>query len=120
MGYANCEAMLTGGCQAQCSTPQGALFCDGQYVDTGNNLQQCITDLKNALNITVQASASGNCSGNQCTGMAQASASCSASGAGGAQTGAASVLLAGMGFAFVAFARRARRAWSRGRRTTRG
>src|SRR5438105_1420269 len=43
-GYANCEAMLTGGCQAQCTTPQGALFCDGQYVDTGNNLQQCISD----------------------------------------------------------------------------
>ena len=44
-GYANCEAMLTGGCQAQCTTPQGALFCDGQYVDTGNNLQQCISTI---------------------------------------------------------------------------
>jgi hypothetical protein len=119
MGYASCETMLTGGCQTQCTQPQGALFCDGQYVDTGNNLQQCISDLKSALNITVQASASGSCSGNQCMGEAQASASCSASGAGAAQAGGEGLLLAGMGFGLVAFARRARPALSRSRRAPR-
>ncbi len=68
-GYLSC----TGGCQAACqNTGQGGLFCNGQYVDVGNNLQSCITALKDELNIQVTGSAS--CSGNTC--QAQASASC--------------------------------------------
>jgi hypothetical protein len=109
MGYANCEAMLSGGCTAQCMTPQGALFCDGNYVDTGNNLQNCIDELKSALNITVMASASGNCSGNQCMGQAQASASCIASDVGSGASGTGGLLFAGAGIGLVAFARRTRR-----------
>jgi hypothetical protein len=75
-GYASCEANLTGGCQAQCQAPQGALFCDGQYVDVGNNLDKCVNDLKNLLNIQVSGYAYGSCSGNTCQGTAGGSASC--------------------------------------------
>jgi len=107
-GYAMCETMLTGGCQAQCSQPMGALFCDGQYVDTGNNLQQCITDLQSALNL--QVSASGSCSGNSCQGTASVSA-CSVSGVGRTGTGACGLLPGALGVGLVAFVRR-----SRGRR----
>jgi hypothetical protein len=44
--YTNCSAKLTGGCQTQCQAQKGALFCDGQYVDAGGNLQQCLDALK--------------------------------------------------------------------------
>jgi hypothetical protein len=74
-----CEADLSGGCKAHCSDPNGALFCDGNYVDTGNNLQNCIDALNAILNVKVTASASGNCSGSTCQGQANASASCAAS-----------------------------------------
>jgi hypothetical protein len=105
-GYASCEASLTGGYMAQCSQPQGALYCSGQYVDVGNNLQNCLDELKSALNIT--ASASGSCSGNTC--MAQASVSaCSAPGALAAHTGAGGLLAVGAGLGCIAFARRRRR-----------
>jgi MYXO-CTERM domain-containing protein len=73
-GYVDCEASMKGGCEAQCTQPDGALFCNGSYVDTGNNLQNCIDALKAELNITATGSAS--CSGNQCQAEGQASASC--------------------------------------------
>lgn len=76
-GYASCKAELEGGCKARCSQPEGALFCDGQYVDTGNNLQNCIDALRAALNIEVEGAAS--CSGNECTARGSASASCATS-----------------------------------------
>lgn len=79
-GYIDCEASLTGGCMARCQEPDGALFCDGQYVDHGGNLDACIDALRNLLNIEVDASARGSagCVGDTCTaeGEAEASASC--------------------------------------------
>ncbi len=75
----SCTAELEGGCKARCQQPEGALFCDGQYVDTGNNLQQCIDALRTALDIQVSGSASGECSDGTCSGRAEASASCSSS-----------------------------------------
>ncbi len=75
-GYVNCEASLKGGCTAACTSPKGALFCSGQYVDVGNNLDQCVNDLKNLLNIQVSGYAYGSCSGNSCSGTAGGSASC--------------------------------------------
>ena len=63
---------MQGKCTASCQGQDGALFCDGSYVDVGNSLSNCETALKNALNIQVQGSAS--CQGNTC--QAQASASC--------------------------------------------
>jgi hypothetical protein len=70
-GYANCESQLTGGCQTACSAPQGALFCNGNWVNV-SSLQQCEADLAATLNINVSGEAS--CSGNTC--QAKATASC--------------------------------------------
>jgi hypothetical protein len=72
MGYAMCESNLQGGCTGQCSEPQGALFCNGQYVSVDpSQLQQCESQLQSLLNIQVSASAA--CSGNTCSGQAAAS-----------------------------------------------
>jgi MYXO-CTERM domain-containing protein len=104
-GSASCEASLMGGCTAQCSAPMGALFCDGQYVDVGGDIESCLTDLKNLLNITVTASGSANCSGDQCTAMGQASASCAASPEGGAPLSGGFAIV-GLGAIGAAVARR--------------
>lgn len=74
-GYVDCEARLQGGCEAECREPEGALFCDGQYVDHGGNLQECIDALEN-LNITVEGSASGRCANGRCEGEASGSVGC--------------------------------------------
>ncbi len=57
---------------AECSTEEGALFCDGNYVDHGGNLAECVDSLRGLLNIMVSGSAS--CEGNSC--MAEGSISC--------------------------------------------
>lgn len=81
-GFAECKAELQGGCEVACSKPEGALFCDGQFVDHGGNLQSCIDAIEARLNIEVdvssRGSATGDCSGSRCSGSAEgeASASC--------------------------------------------
>lgn len=77
-GYAKCEVDVQGGCTAACKTKEGALFCDGQYVDAGNNLSDCVAALEAAFNIKVTTYAEAECSGNSCTAEAGAEASCSA------------------------------------------
>jgi MYXO-CTERM domain-containing protein len=81
----------------------GALFCDGQYVDVGGDIESCLTDLKNLLNIQVSGSAS--CSGDECTAMGQASASCAASPDGGAPLSGGFAIV-GLGALGAAVARR--------------
>ncbi|HVU05749.1 MAG TPA: hypothetical protein VHE30_28565 [Polyangiaceae bacterium] len=61
-GYAKCETDLEGGCTAQCSQPEGAVFCDGQYVDEGGHAQKCIDALDAWLKEHVDVSASGQAS----------------------------------------------------------
>lgn len=60
--HADCEAEVTGGCKTACETEEGALFCDGQYVDHGNNLEQCLEALRN-LDVQVTAEAHGSAQG---------------------------------------------------------
>lgn len=98
-GFAQCEAEVRGGCEVACESDEGALFCDGQYVDHGDNLQQCIDALEAALDLQVETHAEAQCSDGQCEARASASVSssglCSASsGRGGATSGA--LLLAGV------------------------
>lgn len=69
-GYAECESRLQGGCTAECSKPEGALFCDTNYVDHGGNLAACEAAIKDFIDAHLQASASGSCSGNTCEGKA--------------------------------------------------
>lgn len=113
-GYLECKTRLEGGCEAACQRPEGALFCDGQYVDAGNNLEECVAALQAALDIEVDATAtaSGSCAEGRCEGSAEgsASASCavvpSSDAPAGSMSGAALATL--VGWAALALARRRR------------
>jgi MYXO-CTERM domain-containing protein len=59
--YVDCKADLQGGCETQCSKPEGALFCDGQYI-RANNLDSCVAALRDLLDIDVQFQASASAS----------------------------------------------------------
>jgi MYXO-CTERM domain-containing protein len=86
-GYASCEAEVKGGCEIDCKGDEGALFCDGQYIDHGDNLQMCVDALKARLDVRVTAESSGSsgCDGGTCTaeGRAKVSSDCSVARAGG-------------------------------------
>jgi hypothetical protein len=59
---------------------KGALFCDGQYIDHGGNLDRCVSALEAALDLEVMAEASGEAScgdGDGCHAEGRASASVS-------------------------------------------
>lgn len=71
-GEVQCRADVEGGCKAQCTKPDGAIFCDGQYVDVGNNFKNCLDALNGFLNVKVDGSAS--CANNSC--QAQGKVSC--------------------------------------------
>jgi hypothetical protein len=59
MGYASCQSMVTGGCMTQCQQPQGALFCNGQFVNVDTSqLAACEEQLASELSINVNVSAS--------------------------------------------------------------
>lgn len=73
-----CTADLEGGCEIDCDGEEGALFCDGQYVDHGNNLEDCIAALDAYLDVEVEGYANASCEGNTCTAEAGCSAKCSA------------------------------------------
>lgn len=102
-GYLKCEADVTGGCKTRCKTKEGALFCDGNFVDTGDKLQECADALRDVLNAHVMASSSGSsgCDGGVCAakGEAEVSSDCAVAAVGGrhSQTGALWLLLAAAG-----------------------
>lgn len=78
--YVECKARIQGGCELACRRPEGALFCDGQYVDHGGNLDECVTALRALVpDVEVEASgrADGDCVGNRCEGSAEGSAKAS-------------------------------------------
>lgn len=80
-GFAECEADLEGGCEAQCMKPDGALFCDGQFVNT-SNLKDCVAAIQAALGIEVYANGSASCEGNSCMAEGEIGCSCTADGSG--------------------------------------
>jgi MYXO-CTERM domain-containing protein len=103
-GYAKCEVDVTGGCMARCDTTEGALFCDGQFIDTGDKLKECGAALEALLNAKVDYSASGSseCAGGSCSaqGKAKVSSDCTVAhaGASGSRGGLFGVLaLLGLG-----------------------
>jgi hypothetical protein len=98
----SCEAELQGGCEIACEDPQGALFCDGQYVNV-DNLEACLLALADELNIEVDAS--GECSGNRCEG--QISVGCF--GTVDPERQWNGILALGLGFGWLAAGRRRRR-----------
>ncbi|MFP6683735.1 MAG: hypothetical protein VB934_03445 [Polyangiaceae bacterium] len=62
----DCFAELKGGCDVQCSKPDGALFCNGQYV-YASDITACITHLATqGINVDVSASATLECGADGC------------------------------------------------------
>ena len=113
-GYAQCEGELKAQCEGECTKPEGALFCDGQYIDHGGNLQSCISEidgwLKAHVDASAQGSAMGECNNGSCQGEAEGSAKASCAMAPGAPAGGlGTALLALTGAAVVARRRRASR-----------
>lgn len=92
-----CETKLTGGCTAQCSEPEGALFCDGQYVDAADNFDACVDYLENGG--FLNASGEFGCSGGECTGSVSVGGCSAAPGAidDGVGVGAIAGLMLGLG-----------------------
>jgi hypothetical protein len=102
---ASCQTELQGHCEAECEAPEGALFCNGQYVDHGGHLKKCVAALDAYLkaHVKTSGSASSECTGNECEAEAEGKveASC-AMGAGPASPvrrvgwlGAGALVLAG-------------------------
>jgi MYXO-CTERM domain-containing protein len=96
-GWAECKVDLQGGCEADCRDAGAALFCDGQYVDHGNNLQECIDSLQAMLNAEVHGEAELTCRPGECTFDSSGMLACSVGG-GARPAGAAWALgLIGLG-----------------------
>ncbi len=109
-GYADCKSELEGGCKVDCETEAGALFCDGQYVDHGGNLAECVDSLRAIFGIEVEGYAEASCSNNSCHAEAGATISCSFEPSPGAGKNLAAFLgLAGGLLGFGAAVRRRRR-----------
>jgi MYXO-CTERM domain-containing protein len=96
--YVDCTTDVQGGCVTACDSTDGALFCDGHYVDVEGDLAACVSALKDLLNIEVSGYADASCEGNTC--KAEAGVGCSI---GAGQRGAVSfagLFLLGMVLAF--------------------
>lgn len=65
--YGTCSADLQGGCDIQCQDPDGALFCDGQYVNISSGFDNCMAFIKDL-------SVNGSCTGNTCSATVKCSA----------------------------------------------
>ncbi len=99
--YAECKVDLQGGCEAECSDAGAALFCDGQWVDHGNNLQECIAALEQGLQGEVEGSAQFECVPGECTFDAAGLFGCNVDGGTSGRGGALFAALFGLGFAFT-------------------
>ncbi len=88
---AECVLDVQGGCEVDCETEEGALFCNGQYIDHGDNLADCEAALRAVLDIEVEGYAEGSssCENGQCMaeGEAGVSSDCSVADPGKARSG---------------------------------
>lgn len=65
-GFAECEAEIQGGCEIACEGEEGVIFCDGQYVDHGDNLKECIDAIEAWIDAHVMVEAEAE-SSSSCT-----------------------------------------------------
>lgn len=72
-GYAQC----TGGCEVECQKPDGAVFCDGQWIDHGGHFANCVASIQEHIDAEFQASSSASCANGSCQAEAQAEAKAS-------------------------------------------
>lgn len=89
--FVDCAAELAGGCEVDCEDPEGALFCDGQYLPV-DDIDDCLEHLEGSFDLDIRG-----------TGQGQASFQCAVAEA-GAAGGSLAVWLLGLGL--VAFRRR--------------
>jgi hypothetical protein len=102
-----CFADLQGGCNVQCQQPNGAIFCNGQYVHA-SDVGACISYLATqGINVDVSARGTVECGVNGCTGTGGVKASACAVSEVGVDAGYGGIALLGLGIA--AGALRARR-----------
>jgi MYXO-CTERM domain-containing protein len=99
--YGECKVDLQGGCEADCSEAGAALFCDGQYVDHGNNLQECIAALEEGVNAEVEGSAQLECELGECNFASEGFLTCSVAPDADARGTGLLAALFGVGFAFT-------------------
>lgn len=101
--YAECEVDLQGGCKVDCEAEEGALFCDGKYVDHGDNLAQCVAALEAFIDANVEGYASGSaaCEGGTCQAEGEAGVSCAASPSQRGSAGAGWMALCMSGFGLL-------------------
>ncbi len=91
-GFIDCKTNVQPAiCKGQCQEPKGAIFCDGQFVDSGGNADKCLSALKAYFEAHVMASGSSSCSGNTCEAEGKVSCHCSTP---ARRTGSTSDLLA--------------------------
>jgi hypothetical protein len=70
----SCFAEVKGGCDVQCQRPEGAIFCNGQYVNA-SDVQACISYLATqGINVDASARGSVTCDLNGCHAEGDASA----------------------------------------------
>jgi MYXO-CTERM domain-containing protein len=104
---ADCVLDVQGGCEADCQTMEGALFCDGQYIDHGDNLSECVAAIEAVINANVEGYAEGSssCENGSCKAEGSAGVSCAAT-PGTSHKGAGAALLLGAAAVFVGRRRR--------------
>lgn len=107
-GFVTCETKLQGGCETACSKPEGALFCDGQYVEVKDSFDQCMEDLKAQFQITVKGYAYGEagCEGGSCSAEGHAGFSCAQAAMTGESSGSALGILGAIAAFGLAVSRR--------------
>lgn len=105
-GYVECKADFEGGCKIACEDPKGAVFCDGQWINTAD-LDSCVDAIIARFDIEVDGYAEASCDGNSCEAEAGVSAGCSAA-PGGADSHIGFMMLGLVG-AGAAIARRRNR-----------
>jgi hypothetical protein len=105
---ADCKLDVQGDCEADCQTEEGALFCDGDYVDHGDNLANCVAAIEAVIDANVEGYAEGSsrCEGGTCEAKGEAGVSCAV---GPGHVGSGASLIALLGGMLTLVARRRRR-----------
>jgi MYXO-CTERM domain-containing protein len=73
--YAACKPEVVEECKTECTNTGAAIFCDGQFLATGGNLQACADELEAEFNVTLDVSLSASCDDGGCEGSADGKSS---------------------------------------------
>jgi MYXO-CTERM domain-containing protein len=104
--YAQCRSELSSDCTTQCNS-SGAIFCNGAYVNA-SDVDTCVSALNEILTSKISITATGSCSGDECSGKGSVSCATAAPGT-DSSNGSLWAIFAAMGVALVGGARRERR-----------